>query len=140
MNDPSGFVFSLASTLINVSGNFYITANPSFTTLNGSVCTRVLTSNIMNVANCPALSLTPTSTTIGFSFITNPGTHTYTIQLLNLVSPTPISSQTVVSTAVQTIAASFVGLTAATGYRVNIVITTSGVDNTCPLTTVNTLP
>lgn len=139
-NNPSGTVFSIASTLLNPSATFTITGNAGYTSLStGSQCQRLLNDTITNIAVCPALSLTPTATTIAFSFITDPATRTYTINLYTLASPIPISSQTVVSTVVQTIAASFIGLTSLTGYRVNIDVDISGIVTQCPLTTVTTL-
>lgn len=140
INNVAGYVVPLGGTLINSAGNLIVSASPSYKSLStGSQCVSTLNYTIVNTAACPFVLYTPTNNSIEYSFTTESGTRTYTVELTSSSGGVPPTVQTFTTTSVQNITSVFGGLSSLTNYTVRVTVTVNGVDTVCPLTAVTTL-
>jgi hypothetical protein len=98
-----------------------------------------LSFTIVNTAACPFVTYTPTNNSIEYSFTTESGTRTYTVELSDSGSGLPPAVQTFTTTSVQNITSVFAGLTSLTNYTARVTVTVNGVPTVCPITAVTTL-
>jgi len=140
INTQGGFNITLGNTLLNGLTNLSILAQPNFTnTASGSQCQSVLSYTIVNQGSCPVVTYTPATTSIGFAFTSDANTQTYTVEIWDAVGLAVISSQSFISTSVNTYTGSFVGLTTATTYKLRVTIDIANVITTCAFTVETTL-
>ena len=140
LNTQGGYNITLGNTLLNGLTNLSILAQPNFTnTASSSQCQSVLSYTIVNQGSCPVVTYTPAVTTIGFAFTSDANTQTYTVEIWDAVGVAIISSQSFISTSVNTYTGSFVGLTTATTYKLRVTIDIANVITTCAFTVETTL-
>jgi hypothetical protein len=140
INNVAGYVVPLGGTRLNTAGNLIISASPSYNSRStGSQCVSTLNFTIVNTGACPSATYTPTNNSIEYSFTTESGTRTYTVELSNSGGGLPPTIQTFTTTSVQNITSVFAGLTSLTNYTVRITVTVNGVSTACPITAVTTL-
>ena len=143
LNNPTGFPVNLTSTVINPALDLTIEIDPCLT--NGtSTCESCLSYTYYNSASCPAVTLIPSTTSITYTFLSQPGNYTYTMELYDSTGTVLINSSTHISTSATTVTGTIPGLGGATDYkfRVKVVPTscTTCVPVTCPFQDVETLP
>ena len=140
INTQNGFNITLNNTLLNGLTNLSILAQPNFTnTASSSQCQSVLSYTIVNQGSCPVVTYTPATTDIGFSFISDAVTQTYTVEIWDALGLGVISSQSFISTGVNTYTGSFTQLTTATTYKLRVTIDIANVITTCAFTVETTL-
>jgi len=140
VNNLTGFNIPLNGTTLNGLTNLRIEGNPNFTSVNtGSQCQSCLEYSILNQGSCPIVTYTPATTDIGFSFISDANTQTYTVEIWDELGLVLISSQSFISSSVTTYTGSFIGLTTATIYKLRVTINIANVITTCAFTVETTL-
>jgi len=143
LNNPTGLVYNLTGTGINTADNLNITATLCLNSTSGATvtCQSILQVTVFNNALCPTLTLSPSSTSIGYTGSVVAGTATYVVQLWDEFGLVLIASNTVTLTGPTTLSGSFTGLTPNTTYRVRVlVIPAAGEQYNCPPTLVTTIP
>lgn len=140
LNSVGGYVFNISATPLNASGNFYISASPSFTsTVTGSQCQSLLNYTLQNTSSCPVVTYTtPSSTDIDFTFTTAAIVDNYKIECWDALTNTLLFSNTYVGGAVVTYSDTFTGLTALTTYKLRAIISINLVNTPCDFTLVTT--
>jgi len=136
------FGITIASTPLNPLLDFTITSTTCFNNTSiGQTCFQVLSDTVNNTIPCPVVTLTPTASTIGWSFSHPGGTATYNVELWDGGSPGSL-----ISTYVQAAGASpavytgtFSGLTSSTTYRVRLRIVVGSEEQECSYNITSTL-
>ena len=138
LNDPTGYSVDISGSPLNVSDDFNITATLCFFDQNtGSQCQSTLSFYLANTLDCPAVTWTPSQTSVAYSFNHTGGALTYTVQLLNSGN-VPVDVQSFVVTGPIAINGTFSGLTANTLYKGRVQMTTSTTSKICPSANVTT--
>lgn len=139
LNNTSGYSIVLTNTPVNPTLNLRVSGSPSFTnTSSGSQCQSYLEYNIVNQGSCPTVDYVPDTNSIAYSFISDATTQTYTVELWNSTENVLLSSQSVVSNSVSTIAGTFTSLDSGTIYKLRVTIDIANVITTCGFSSVTT--
>lgn len=137
---PGGYTVDLDPTPVDVTTDLLITAESCFTNTESDVtCEKDYTYTIYSTAECPSVTLTTYATAINYQFTATPG-YTYTINVYNAGSSTPVASQ-IISNPGLTVLNSISGLTPDTDYEFEVTVVNGANDTTvCPKAAFTTLP
>lgn len=139
LNNSLGYQIDLTTSPVNSAEDLDITANTCFTDPEtGTQCQSELTYFYSNTSICPSVSLTPTESSIPYSFNWYDEAASFTVELYDSSGSSLISSQEHSVTGAATITGSFTGLTAGTNFRVRLKVTVDSNTTTCSFATVTT--
>jgi len=143
INNPSGFVINPIATVINTADNLHVRIDVGLTNSStNATCNSVLLYDIINQANCPTMTYTPTTDSIVYSGVSLAGTATYEIEVYDNTGVTLLYSQVlgpIVGPA--PIAGVFSSLPINQNYLIRVIVTI-GVNPpvTCQFTPVSLIP
>lgn len=143
LNNPTGVLFDLSSTGLNVNSNLTIQMTPCFyDPETETTCQYQISYVIVSSVPCPVLTLVPSSTTVSYSApVSSGGTATYAVEIWTVTPLALVSTQTTTLTAPPptTLSGVFSALTPNTQYKVRVVITTAQGTNECSFYVTTTL-
>ena len=106
---------------LNANANFTVSATLCLQDENGSQCQTLLNFVYQSTIACPTITLTPGSTTIGYSFPNTLGNPIYyNIELCNSSGTTVLQTQLRPNPTIGLVSGSFTGLLGGTSYQVRI--------------------
>jgi len=133
LNNPTGYPFNLSGTPINSSLDLTIDITPClYNSSTNATCESCLNYYIVNEASCPAVTWTQGSNSISYSFISQAGDWTYTVEVWDSAGSTMIANQTQAISGVQTVTGEVIGLSPATIYKVRLTIVATACDECQP--------
>jgi hypothetical protein len=136
-----GSPISIDLTALGLTGpTVTVTATNCFTDGQGNTCQSQTISSTGRTPQCPPLTLTPTSNSIGYAFTYTGGAANITVQLFNSLGTVLLQSNSIGVVGPYILSGSFTGLLPSTQYRVRIQITIGETTTSCPLVITNTLP
>lgn len=141
INNPTGFVISIASTPINSLSNLHIHMEPCVSNAaTGATCQSCLNTDIINQVNCPAVLYNPTTDSISYTGTSLAGTAQYTVELWDNLGAALIASQVQIQTVPTPFTGTFNGLLPNTTYKLRTIVTINGVDTVCQFQVIALLP
>lgn len=140
LNNGLGYSVDLSATPVNTADDLIITATFCFNDPEtGTQCQSVGTYIAVNTLTCPNVNLTPTSSSVAYSFNWLSGAASIEVRLYDSSGTVLIQSQTHNLSGVATINGTFAGLTASTGFRVKLVVTIGSNVTQCGFNATTTL-
>lgn len=133
LNDPAGYPVGLGPTILNPALNLTIEIEPCLTD-GTSTCQSCLEYVYYNTPNCPIVTLAAGATNVGYSFITQSGNYTYTVEVYDTTGTILIGSNTIISTGITPITGFITGLGGSTPYKFRVKVIPTGC-STCDLIT-----
>lgn len=140
LNNVAGYSVNLNTTSINLIDDLKVTSIYTLTEpVSGTVCQKSFSNFVSNTIDCLSVTLSPTTTTIPYSFNHPGGTMTYNIELYSAANVL-LQSRTATVTAAAVVSGTFSSLTAGTSYKVRLQMTSNGITRNCPFSDVSTIP
>ncbi len=139
LNNQSGFSVNVATSPLNSAEDFTITASYCFTDGN-TECQSVGSYVLVNSSLCPTITLNPSVESLDYSFSWTGASALLTINLYDASGTTLLDTTSTSVTVPTPVSGTFTGLTADTGYRVVLEITSGSTTTECPFVSTTTLP
>lgn len=142
LNNPTGVLYALGATGLDLSQNLTITMTPCFfDSTTETTCQYQITYVVASSIPCPTITLVPNTNVIAYSgLVSSTITASYSVQLWTVTPSVLINTNTSTITGPAPLNGSFTGLLPNTQYKVRVVITTATGTTTCAFVLTTTLP
>jgi len=141
LNSVGGFPLDISGSELNTALDFTLSADVCLENAETNAECRICVEYVLvNTLDCPSpVTLTPGTTTIGYSFNHITGVVTYTVELYDETGAVLLASNTHDVNTAQTVSGSFSGLASSTTYKIRIVITAGSKTKNCQFNVTTTL-